>query len=113
MTTSLIESTVPHPELTKIIGRPTVHSLLQMRREETANLYSIPSSQGGGAHGHVGIFMPDDDYLLIAGKNFEPPPAPPAAPPHAPGATAAQITETNRQHEATKITYIVSHRTKE
>ena len=87
--TSSIESTVPHPELTKIIGRPTVHSLLQLRQEENANLYSIRSSQGGGAHGHVGIFMPDDDYLLIAGEAFESPKEPPDVPPHAPGATAA------------------------
>ena len=49
--------------------------------------------------------MPDDDYLLIAGEAFEPPEEPPDVPPHAPGATAAQITETNRQHEVIKTAY--------
>jgi hypothetical protein len=42
-------------ELTPIIGEPELDGLHQMLLEIKANLSSVPSTLGGGAHGYAGI----------------------------------------------------------
>jgi len=93
--------TFTHPELTKIIGKPTNKSLKLLKKELYANAMSIPSTRGGGAHGHLGLVLSAADYLAIAGQAFDLPAHPGAAPAHPVGATAAQISENVRIYNAT------------
>ena len=87
----------PHPVLTPITGRPTNTTLQTLQKQLYANARAIHSTRGGGANGHLALIMPAADYLARAAVDFVPPVHPGVAPVHAPGATAAAITETNRQ----------------
>lgn len=91
----------PHPSLSPITGQPTSTSLKLLHKEVFTNARAIPSTRGGGAHGHLGLVMPAANYLALTGHAFMLPLHPGAAPVHAVGATAAQITETNRVFTAT------------
>lgn len=93
--------TFPHPTLTKIHGKPTNTTIKLLRKEVYANARAIPSTHGGGAHGHLGLIMPAAEYLALAGQAFDLPAHPGAAPVHGAAATAAQIAETIRIYNAT------------
>jgi hypothetical protein len=88
------------PHLTKIDGKPTNQSLQLLQREINDDAMSIPSQQGDGIHGHLQFVISDAAYLAIATVPFIIPAHPGNAPIHQPNATAAQITETNRQYAA-------------
>ena len=93
--------TFPHPTLTRIVGKPTNSSIKLLLKEVYANARAIPSTRGGGAHGHLGLVLSAADYLVLAHVAFELPAHPGATPVHTPNATAAQITEANRVYMAT------------
>jgi hypothetical protein len=88
------------PTLTKIDGKPTNQSLQLLQREINDNAMSIPSQRGDGIHGHLQFVISNAAYLAIANVPFLIPAHPGNAPIHQPNATAAQITETNRQYAA-------------
>jgi hypothetical protein len=90
----------PHPILTPIVSEPTNPTIQLLQQELYANARAIHSTRGGGANGHLAIVMSDADYVARAGVPFIIPIHPGAAPVHALGATAPQITETNRQYAA-------------
>ena len=79
---------------------PTCATLKILKRELSANAMAIPSTHGGGAHGHLALIMPATDYLTLTGQAFDVPVHPRNAPEHTVGATAAQITEDNRLYKA-------------
>ena len=90
----------PHPVLTPITdGPPTLVSIKTLQRQLYANAKSIPTTLGGGANGYLALVMPDADYLARTGVAFPAPPHPGDQPIHAAAATAAQITEANRQYD--------------
>jgi len=47
-----------HPQLMPIVGTPTNSSLKLLTKEVYANARAIPSTCGGGGHGHLGLVMP-------------------------------------------------------
>eukprot|EP00804_Cyclotella_cryptica_P022255 CCRYP_017925-RA/>CCRYP_017925-RA protein AED:0.39 eAED:0.39 QI:0/-1/0/1/-1/1/1/0/386 len=53
-------------EFTKIDGQPTDENLNQLVRELTEAAASIPTTNGGGAHGHIGMIIPDTEYVLFS-----------------------------------------------
>ena len=53
-------------EFTKIDGQPTDENLNQLVRELTEAAASIPTTNGGGAHGHIGMIIPDTEYSLFS-----------------------------------------------
>jgi hypothetical protein len=94
-------TTMPHPALTPIEGKPTSATLRTLQRQAYANAMAVHSNTGGGAHGHLGLLMTDAAYIAISGGiPFVAPVHPGIAPVHAANATQFQITETNRQYEA-------------
>jgi len=93
--------TFTHKELTKIPGKPTNTTLKKLKKEVYANARAIPSTRGGGNHGHLGIVMDDAAYLTLAGQAFDLPAHPGPAPVHQANPTAAQIAENNRVYNAT------------
>lgn len=56
-----------HRELTRIIGEPSLASLLTIRQEIKANAQTVHSSLGGGAHGHLGLVLTQQVYATIPG----------------------------------------------
>ena len=53
-------------ELTPIVGEPEFDGLHQMLLEIKANLSSVPSTLGGGAHGYAGIILSAPTYANLA-----------------------------------------------
>ena len=56
--------------VTKIHGQPTNKDLTILEKELIAILANIPTTLGGGNHGHAGILMDPARYLLTAGVPF-------------------------------------------
>jgi hypothetical protein len=94
-----ISYTFPHPALTKLGNeRPTQMTLRLLHKELNANAISVASFRGNGTLGHFALVATPEEYLSASGDiPFLPPIQPGAAPVHPIPATAAQITEINRQ----------------
>ena len=56
--------------VTKIHGQPTNQDLTILEKELIAILANIPTTLGGGNHGHAGILMDPARYLITAGVPF-------------------------------------------
>jgi hypothetical protein len=57
--------------VTKIHGQPTSHDITILEKEIIAILANIPTSLGGGNHGHVGVIMNPMEYnTMTGGINF-------------------------------------------
>jgi hypothetical protein len=52
---------------TKIFGQPTANNLTQLEKELIAIAAAIPTSLGGGNHGHAGTIVDDAKYLTMTG----------------------------------------------
>jgi hypothetical protein len=53
---------------TKIHGQPTNQDLMTLEKELIAILANIPTTLGGGNHGHAGIIIEPARYLLMMGR---------------------------------------------
>jgi hypothetical protein len=104
--------TFPHPTLTPIQGKPTPHDIQRLRRELVANAMAIPSTRGGGEHGHLILILQDDEYYNITNHAFRQPEHPGQPPEHAPNATNAQIhaADTTYQRNITDFTTYINTR---
>ena len=51
----------------KIHGQPTSHDLTNLEKEIISILANIPTTLGGGNHGHVGVIMDPTDYSTMTG----------------------------------------------
>jgi len=60
--------TLPHDPLTALeaIGEPSPRAIRILQTELYANASAIPSDLGGGDHGHLGMLMPNAEYILIS-----------------------------------------------
>jgi hypothetical protein len=63
---------VPFETLTKFdsLLEPTAEAVRLLRRELYANASAIPTQLGGGLNGHLGLIMPDAEYLELAGEAY-------------------------------------------
>jgi hypothetical protein len=82
------------------MGKPTYATVRKLYKELYANAKTIPSMLGGGRNGHLALIMTNAEYLVISVINYNEPVHPGAQPVHQANATAAQITEANRQYDA-------------
>jgi hypothetical protein len=55
-----------HKLLTRIHGKPTYESLQNGLTELKANASSVPSTLGGGHHGHLGLLLSEARYTALA-----------------------------------------------
>ncbi len=65
-----IREEVQKETVTKIHGKPTNQDLTTLKKELIAILANIPTTLGGGNHGHAGIIMDPARYLLMTGAVF-------------------------------------------
>ena len=92
--------TFPHPKLTPIIGTPNNTALKHLTKELYANARAIPSTRGGGGHGHLGLVMPAAEYMVVTGVAFQLPAHPGPGPVHIGAPNAATRQETIRAYDA-------------
>lgn len=52
--------------ITKIEGQPTEQDLSKLKVELSEGLASIPTENGGGQHGHIGMIIPQAEYILFS-----------------------------------------------
>jgi len=83
--------TFPHEKLTPIVGTPSYLTVKLLIKEVYANARAIPSTRGGGNHGHLGFIMPAADYQTLAGHAF-------TLPAH-PGDTPANVNANSTQYQ--------------
>ena len=111
-TPSVKDTYFQHKLLTKIHGKPTYSTLQTLHTELKANAGSVPSTLGGGLHGHLGLLLSDVSYATLQPTTpWSTPPNPgPFVPPAAP-ATGPQIdaarsvwTELHQQFEICQAT---------
>ena len=60
----------PYQDIGAIAGRLTYATLLPVREKLVANTAAIPSTLGGGAHGHSGLVLSDATYHHEIGHHF-------------------------------------------
>lgn len=93
------------PTIPKHSGVPTYESIAAIHAKLKINAASIPTSLGGGQHGHLGLVLSPATYLTVANVPFVRPANPGIHPHVPPNSTAAQIQEINRQHQADMKTW--------
>jgi hypothetical protein len=86
-----IQNEVQKETVTKIHGQPTNQDLTILEKELIAILSNIPTTLGGGNHGHAGILMDPARYLLTTGVPFANPVNPGNYPANVPGNAAAGV----------------------
>lgn len=86
----------PQPVIS-ITGEPTYEDLTALRDRVYANAASVPSTLGGGAHGHLGMVMPNDVYAVVVPETAWVDPIVPPDPVF--DGTTAQIAEQNRAYQ--------------
>ena len=93
------ENLFPHAELSKVVGKPTYTDILNLRREISANLASVPSTLGGGQYGHMGLALKDETYKRMCSvSDSYIRPADPGK--FRPGdLTGAELTHAKQEHE--------------
>ncbi|GAX14227.1 hypothetical protein FisN_1Hu418 [Fistulifera solaris] len=90
----------PNRALDVIPGRPTSYTLRILKRQVYANAGAIRSVRGGGAHGHLGVAMPDAEYFALTNQHFIPPPNPGLPPVPQQGDTNYVLTATRQAYDA-------------
>jgi hypothetical protein len=93
------------PTLPKHSGIPTYETIAATHAKLKINAASIPTSLGGGKHGHLGLILPPTTYLTVATVPFDRPPNPGIHPTIPTGTTSAQISQITRQHQADTKTW--------
>ena len=84
--------------MTPIIGKPSNTTLQVLQRQLYTNARSVPSTRGGGTHGHLALVLSEAAYLARAGVPFLVP-VHPGPPPEAVG-TSAVIAVAIRNYNA-------------
>ena len=113
MTTTTPTLTFPHPILMPITGTPDTASVLILKKQLYTNARAIHTTNGGGNNGHLGLVMSNQEYVARAGIPLAPPVHPGNAPIVPAQATAAQITDINRQYDRALAAHTLYHTTTE
>ena len=96
-----IEAKIADRRVTKINGQPTDREHTKLKRELVKIAERVSTSLGGGKHGHVGLIVPEVEYVKISHekKKFKIP-AHPGHYPETVSSNASTRTKQVAQHEA-------------
>lgn len=61
-----IEDSLEKFDISKIDGQPTDEDMNQLTRELGAMLATVPTTNGGGDHGHIGMILDDTEYTSFS-----------------------------------------------
>lgn len=103
-----IEESFKAYDFTKIDGQPTDESLNLLIRELTNAAASIPTTLGGGNHGHVGMVVEESEYITFSNGNvtFDAPSNPGAYPTTVDENNAAKREEQVAKHKEQKEVFL-------
>jgi hypothetical protein len=88
----------PNPVLPKIDNEPIFEDIQVTTHLLNANAISIPSMEGGGAHGHLGIIMTQVEYAAISASPWVEPFNPNAIPIIPPGTNTVDAAQLASMH---------------
>ena len=83
-----VVSKFPIKTIPTIDGEPDYNTINKIMQLLYGNAASLPTTLGGGQHGHIGIIMTPQLYTTLAATPYESPPDPGITPIHAIGASA-------------------------
>ncbi|KAL7474037.1 hypothetical protein ACHAW6_000036, partial [Cyclotella cf. meneghiniana] len=103
-----IEESFKAYDFTKIDGQPTDESLNLLIRELTNAAASIPTTLGGGNHGHIGMVVEESEYITFLNGNvtFDAPSNPGAYPTTVDENNAAKREEQVTKHKEQKLVFL-------
>ncbi len=101
-----IEAKLAEKHITRINGQPTDRDLTLLKQELAKITASVPISLGGGKHRHLGLIIPEDEYVKMSHKNekFESP-MHPGYYPTTVSSIAAMRTNQEAEHKANIVQY--------
>jgi hypothetical protein len=105
LTVEEIVNGFPNPILPKIDNEPTFEDIQITARLLNDNAISIPSMEGGGAHGHLGIIMTQVEYAAISASPWVETYNHNATPIIPPGTTAVVAAQIARMHAECRRIY--------
>ena len=88
-----------HSSFCNITDNPTYNDLQYFYKKGKANAASMPSTLGGGLHGHLGLVTDATTYAIISNTVYVHPPMPHPIVPNNQG-TQHQIAENTRSHRS-------------
>ena len=65
-----VQTCFKHKVIPTIFGTPAFHQIEDLKRKIVANAASVPTTLGGGAHGHMGLTMTNADYANISATPY-------------------------------------------
>eukprot|EP00957_Ditylum_brightwellii_P098706 7518887-Ditylum_brightwellii.AAC.1 len=71
-----IKAKFPHLTLQRVEGEPDYAAINTLMQQLYENAATIPSSLGGGAHGHIGLMMEPILYSSLSATVYNAPSAP-------------------------------------
>eukprot|EP00957_Ditylum_brightwellii_P089302 6799719-Ditylum_brightwellii.AAC.1 len=71
-----IKAKVPHPTLQRVEGELDYAAINTIMQQLYENAATVPSSLGGGAHGHIGLVMEPTLYSSLSATAYNAPGAP-------------------------------------
>eukprot|EP00957_Ditylum_brightwellii_P098705 7518886-Ditylum_brightwellii.AAC.1 len=66
----------PHPMLQRVKGEPHYAAINTLMQQLYENAATIPSSLGGGAHGHIGLVVEPTLYSSLSATVYNAPSTP-------------------------------------
>lgn len=100
LSTEDILAKFPTKNLPRIEGEPNYQSINECLQALYGNAALIPTTLGGGAHGHIGLIMPGPLYATLSVNPYVAP-ADPGAQPNIPAGTNAALREQLREQHRT------------
>ena len=64
-----VEESLKDYFITKIDGQPSKEAISKLKLELSEGLASIPTLNGGGRHGHIGLIIPNAEYVKFSHNN--------------------------------------------
>jgi hypothetical protein len=65
-----IEDSLEKLDITKIDGQPACEDINQLTRELGAMLATLPTTNDGGDHGHIGMILEDTEYTTFSTGSY-------------------------------------------
>jgi hypothetical protein len=64
-----VEESLKDYFISKIDGQPSKEAITKLKLELSEGLASIPTLNGGGRHGHIGLIIPTAEYTTFSHNN--------------------------------------------
>ena len=97
-----IVSKFPIESLPRIDGEPTYESINEMMQMLYANAVTLPTTMGGGTHGHIGLIMKPALCSTLSEISYEIPLDPGPIPIYAPGSSGLARQQITNEFEESK-----------